>query len=49
MFASSGLQEWNITQKNTHFDEGLNWKVKTKMSVTVQHCQIFPTLSNSDP
>lgn len=36
-----------ITQKNTHFDEGLNWKVKIKCQSTVQHCQIFPTLSNS--
>lgn len=35
-------RKWNISQKNTHFDEGLNWKVKIKCQSLYSTIKFFP-------
>lgn len=35
-------RKWNITHKNTHFDEGLNWKVKIKCQSMNSTVTFFP-------
>lgn len=39
---SLASRKWNISQKNTNFDEGLNWKVKIKCQSLYSTIKFFP-------